>query len=176
MILTIDPPHAEGERSMALMMMIFKRLNVPIAMHKTVGLVTCLEYLGIILDSEKMEARLPQEKVDRIYLNAAYSELKRSESRTAFSFTTEQKEIKDTKKHADSNAAYSDFKRSESSTAFFFTTAQKETEDKKKHADLNAAFSESKRNESSTAFSFTKTQKETEDTKKHAGNCLDFIW
>ncbi|CAG2188986.1 unnamed protein product [Mytilus edulis] len=64
--LTIDPPHAEGERSMALMMMIFKRLNVPIAMHKTVGPVTCLEYLGIILDSEKMEARLPQEKVDRI--------------------------------------------------------------------------------------------------------------
>ncbi|CAG2187989.1 unnamed protein product [Mytilus edulis] len=51
--LTIDPPHAEGERSMALMMMIFKRLNVPIAMHKTVGPVTCLEYLGIILDSEK---------------------------------------------------------------------------------------------------------------------------
>ncbi|CAG2196502.1 unnamed protein product [Mytilus edulis] len=65
--LTIDPPHAEGERSMALMMMIFKRLNVQIAMHKTVGPVTCLEYLGIILDSEKMEARLPQEKVDRIY-------------------------------------------------------------------------------------------------------------
>ena len=51
--LTIDPPHAEGERSMALMMMIFKRLNVPIAMHKTVGPVTCLEYLGIIFDSEK---------------------------------------------------------------------------------------------------------------------------
>ncbi|CAG2193680.1 unnamed protein product [Mytilus edulis] len=50
--LTIDPPHAEGDRSMALMMMIFKRLNVPIAMHKTVGPVSCLEYLGIILDSE----------------------------------------------------------------------------------------------------------------------------
>ena len=64
--LTIDPPHADGERSMALMMMIFKRLNIPIAMHKTVGPVTCLEYLGIILDTEKMEARLPQEKIERI--------------------------------------------------------------------------------------------------------------
>jgi len=64
--LTIDPPHADGERSMALIMMICKRLNVPIAMHKTVGPVTCLEYLGIILDTQKMEARLPQEKIDRI--------------------------------------------------------------------------------------------------------------
>jgi hypothetical protein len=60
--ITIDPPDADGERSMALMMMIFKRLNVPIAMHKTVG----HEYLGIILDTQKMEARLPQEKIDRI--------------------------------------------------------------------------------------------------------------
>ena len=31
-------------------------------MHKTVG----HEYLGIILDTQKMEARLPQEKIDRI--------------------------------------------------------------------------------------------------------------
>jgi hypothetical protein len=30
------------------------------------GPVTCLEYLGIILDSEKMEARLPTVKVERI--------------------------------------------------------------------------------------------------------------
>jgi hypothetical protein len=60
--ITIDPPDADGERSMALMMMIFKRLNVPIAMHKTVG----HEYLGIILDTQKMEARLPQEKIDKI--------------------------------------------------------------------------------------------------------------
>ena len=64
--LTIDPPRADGERSMALLMMIFKRLNVPIAMHKTVGPVMCHEYLGIILDTQKMEARLPQEKIDRI--------------------------------------------------------------------------------------------------------------
>jgi hypothetical protein len=51
---------------MALMMMIFKRLNVPIAAHKTMGPLTCIEYLGIILDTDKLEARLPQEKVDRI--------------------------------------------------------------------------------------------------------------
>ena len=43
--LTIDPPHADGERSIAILMMIFKRLNVPVAMHKTVDPTTCLEYL-----------------------------------------------------------------------------------------------------------------------------------
>lgn len=35
-------------------------------MKKTVGPTTSLEYLGIILDSEKMEALLPQEKIERI--------------------------------------------------------------------------------------------------------------
>ncbi|CAG2204561.1 unnamed protein product [Mytilus edulis] len=64
--LTIDPPDADGERTMAIMMMIFKKLNIPIAKHKTIGPVKCLEYLGIILDSEKMKARLPLNKVDRI--------------------------------------------------------------------------------------------------------------
>ena len=64
--LTIDPPDFDTERTMALMMMIFKRLNVPIAAHKTMGPLTCIEYLGIILDTDKLEARLPQEKVDRI--------------------------------------------------------------------------------------------------------------
>lgn len=64
--LTIDHPDDDGERTMALMMTIFKRLNIPIAKHKTLGPVTCLEYLGIILDSGKMEARLPAVKVERI--------------------------------------------------------------------------------------------------------------
>jgi hypothetical protein len=40
--------------------------NVPIAAHKTMALLTCIEYLIIILDTDKLEARLPQEKVDII--------------------------------------------------------------------------------------------------------------
>ncbi|CAG2228931.1 unnamed protein product [Mytilus edulis] len=64
--LTIDSPSADGERTMAIMMMIFKKLNIPVASHKTIGPVKCLEYLGIILDTEKMEARLPTNKVERI--------------------------------------------------------------------------------------------------------------
>lgn len=51
--LTIDSPSADGERTMAIMMMIFKKLNIPVASHKTIGPVKCLEYLGIILDTEK---------------------------------------------------------------------------------------------------------------------------
>ncbi|VDI45709.1 Hypothetical predicted protein [Mytilus galloprovincialis] len=55
---------------MAIMMMIFKKLNIPVASHKTIGPVKCLEYLGIILDTEKMEARLPTNKVERIYASS----------------------------------------------------------------------------------------------------------
>ncbi|XP_070539681.1 uncharacterized protein [Ptychodera flava] len=51
---------------MALITLIFKRLSVPIAPHKTVGPVTILEYLGIELDTVKMEARLPHDKLSRI--------------------------------------------------------------------------------------------------------------
>ena len=64
--LTIDPPDYMAERTMPLLTMLFKRLNIPIAINKTVGPTQCLEYLGIILDTNKMEARLPIEKVQRI--------------------------------------------------------------------------------------------------------------
>ena len=51
---------------MALMATLFKRLNIPLAKHKVVGPCTVIEYLGIILDTEKIEARLPQDDVIRI--------------------------------------------------------------------------------------------------------------
>ena len=51
---------------MAVLLMLFKTLNIPVAPHKTVGPSTCLEYLGIILDSTALEARLPVNKVQRI--------------------------------------------------------------------------------------------------------------
>ncbi|KAK3099253.1 hypothetical protein FSP39_001635 [Pinctada imbricata] len=40
--------------------------NIPLSAKKTVGPSTSIEYLGIILDSENMEARLPQDKLNRI--------------------------------------------------------------------------------------------------------------
>lgn len=45
---------------------IFHLLQVPIAPHKTEGPSTQLEYLGVTLDTDRMEIRLPSQKVDRI--------------------------------------------------------------------------------------------------------------
>lgn len=66
--LTVDSPVSDcvGERTMALLTTIFHRLHIPLSDKKTVGPVTVLEYLGIILDSIRMEARLPQNKIERI--------------------------------------------------------------------------------------------------------------
>ena len=64
--LTIDPPEAEANRTMALLTMIFNKLSIPVAAHKTVGPVHKLEYLGIILDTLEMKASLPKNKLSRI--------------------------------------------------------------------------------------------------------------
>ncbi len=53
---------------MKVLLFVFNKLGVPLSPTKTLGHVTELEYLGIILDSVKMEARLPIEKVRRIAL------------------------------------------------------------------------------------------------------------
>nr|XP_006822332.1 PREDICTED: uncharacterized protein LOC102808029 [Saccoglossus kowalevskii] len=52
---------------MAVLTLIFRRLGIPIAPHKTVGPTTVLEYLGIELDTVRMQARLPQDKLSRIH-------------------------------------------------------------------------------------------------------------
>lgn len=57
--LSIDAPDYPAERTMALISMLFTSLNIPTALHKTIGPTTCLEFLGIILDTVLMEARLP---------------------------------------------------------------------------------------------------------------------
>ena len=64
--LTIDAPDAIPERTMAILTLVFKKLGIPLSTHKTVGPATVLEYLGIILDSSRMEARLPSDKIHRI--------------------------------------------------------------------------------------------------------------
>ena len=70
--LMIDSPSATAERIMALLTMIFNRLRVPIAPHKTVGPTVQLQYLGIILDTDSMEACLPLENLpglEKCYIN-----------------------------------------------------------------------------------------------------------
>lgn len=64
--LTIDRPTSNALITFQSMIDIFQSLGIPLSMNKTIGPCTCLEYLGIILDSEKMEARLPHDKISRI--------------------------------------------------------------------------------------------------------------
>ena len=45
------------------MTMIFRRLSIPIAKHKTMGPLTCIEYLGIISDTKKLEASCRKTKL-----------------------------------------------------------------------------------------------------------------
>ena len=45
---------------------VFRKLNVPLALHQSVGPTTCLEYFEIILDSENMRVKLPQYNLCRI--------------------------------------------------------------------------------------------------------------
>lgn len=54
--LAIDRTEIEAHRSMAVLTMIFNILCVPLNKSKTTGPCTVIDYLGITLDSEKMEA------------------------------------------------------------------------------------------------------------------------
>ena len=54
------------QQSFSAMLMTFKNLNIPIAPGKTQGPLQVLGFMGIILDSLKMEARLPAEKTNRL--------------------------------------------------------------------------------------------------------------
>jgi hypothetical protein len=64
--ITFDARDEITERSMAIVSLLFRSLNIPTAPHKTVGPVQVIEYLGITLDSLLMEARLPREKILRM--------------------------------------------------------------------------------------------------------------
>ena len=64
--LAVTRPTGDGYRTMALLTLIFGRLNIPLHPTKTVGPVFDIEYLGIFLNSVEMKAYLPLEKVNRI--------------------------------------------------------------------------------------------------------------
>ena len=64
--ITFEKPGLDADRNMRLLYKIFGNLNVPMALHKTQGPETIIEYLGIILDSTAMESRLPEDKLRRI--------------------------------------------------------------------------------------------------------------
>lgn len=64
--LTIDRPGYDANFTYQSMLQLFERLGIPLSVNKTIGPCTCLEYLGVTLDSVNMEARLPANKILRI--------------------------------------------------------------------------------------------------------------
>ncbi|CAG2233319.1 unnamed protein product [Mytilus edulis] len=74
--LLINNPYVDATRNMNTMLYVFNSLKIPLSAHKTGGPSTSLEYLGIILDSMHMIAKLPDEKLVRIK-NILYSYLNR---------------------------------------------------------------------------------------------------
>lgn len=69
--LCVDPLSRDSAQTMSDLKRMFSDLGIPIAAHKTVGPVCELEFLGIILNSELMTARLPDNKKSRIILAIA---------------------------------------------------------------------------------------------------------
>ncbi|KAM4697889.1 lymphocyte antigen 75 [Rhinophrynus dorsalis] len=63
--LMIEPASLEPA-ALSSLINLFKDLNIPLAPSKTVGPATVVEFLGITLDSNKMEASLPAEKILQI--------------------------------------------------------------------------------------------------------------
>lgn len=64
--LVVDYPHARADRCINDLKQVFKQLGVPLSEEKTQGPLKVIEFLGITLDSELMQASLPLEKLERI--------------------------------------------------------------------------------------------------------------
>ena len=61
-----QPGTAVCQRNLHLLIQICALLGIPLAIEKVDGPATILEFLGILLDTERMEARLPQDKFVRM--------------------------------------------------------------------------------------------------------------
>ena len=73
------PTPSQGcKLSLSSMLLTFRNLGIPIAVDKTQGPCTSLEFMGIILDSARMEVRLPPDKVERIQTSLSLFESRKS--------------------------------------------------------------------------------------------------
>ena len=61
-----SPPRSKCMTALCQILHLFTDLNIPIAPGKTFPACTCLEFMGILLDSNKMEARLLVDKLASI--------------------------------------------------------------------------------------------------------------
>ena len=62
------PPHNSlCQQSLTNMLSLFQTLSIPIAQGKTQGPAQVIEFMGIVLDTIKMQARLPPDKIARLH-------------------------------------------------------------------------------------------------------------
>ena len=67
--LTVGAPLSQECRfNLDILISLCEMLGVPLALEKITGPVTALDFLGILLDTLRMEARLPKEKLERVKL------------------------------------------------------------------------------------------------------------
>ncbi len=69
--LIISPPDSIPAAHLLTTQKVFSELGIPLAQDKTAGPSTSIEFLGINLDSQKFQASLPKEKIDRMILVAS---------------------------------------------------------------------------------------------------------
>ncbi len=69
--LIISPPDSIPAAHLSTTQKVFSELRIPLAQDKTAGPSTSIEFLGISLDSQKFQASLPKEKIDRMILVAS---------------------------------------------------------------------------------------------------------
>jgi hypothetical protein len=60
------PVDSKCQHSLVAMLRTFQNMNIPIAPGKTQGPSQVLEFMGIILDTSNMQARLPNDKIQRL--------------------------------------------------------------------------------------------------------------
>ena len=65
--LVVDINEETGLRSMSLLTMVFHQLGIPLSPSKTIGPVTSLVYLGVVLDTSSFECRIPFDKIIRMH-------------------------------------------------------------------------------------------------------------
>ena len=81
-------PSQACQTSLSSMLLTFNTLGVRIAEHKTKGPSLIIEFLGIILDSQKMEARLPPDKLNRLSMELDAYYIKKSATLQEFQSLT----------------------------------------------------------------------------------------
>ena len=60
------PATSEATATLSLVTNVFQHLGIPVATHKTEGPETCATFLGILIDTQAYELRLPVNKLSRL--------------------------------------------------------------------------------------------------------------